>query len=131
MISTSSHRDASSHMRFFSCADRRILSQERRVMPAIMPLRTDSAITIASDASKCQERKETATGPAFWTENRTTTHSVITPIIRENILPPHSDLSGTMQSVFRIITGVCGREPHDVLHDTINRRVIMLLSSLG
>ncbi len=41
-------------------------------MPMIMPLKRDNTITRASEASKCQVKKLTATGAAFCAEKAAT-----------------------------------------------------------
>lgn len=76
---------------FFFLMDRRSRIYERMVIPAIAPTRRESAITTARDASKCQTKKDTATGPAFWTEKRTTTNNAMTVTISEITFPPRKD----------------------------------------
>jgi hypothetical protein len=52
-----------------------------RMAPTAIPLNTQRKITIASDAWKCQARKEMDTGAAFCTEKMTTKTMIISAMI--------------------------------------------------
>jgi hypothetical protein len=52
----------------------------------IMPVKKESSTTIAKDASKCQDRKETATGAAFCAEKTATSILMMTTMAL--MLPP-------------------------------------------
>jgi hypothetical protein len=77
----------------FSLRDLRSLIQDRSAMPAIMPVRRASTMTMAREDSKCQKKKETATGAAFCTEKAATTATMMKTKMSVIMLPPDKSFS--------------------------------------